>query len=391
MNRPLLSIVIPTKDRYIYLLILLEELIGYNLTEIEVIVEDNSKSNKEYLAWQKENTSSIIKYTYNPNYAISAVENCNNAVGRATGDYICFIGDDDGISYHLIAFVKWLKLNSYDAASFKKAIYLWPDIKHKYLGSKFSGVLQFNDVEEYSYLEHDAEKELKILLEGGAQNLDFMPKSYHAVISRLSLEKLYSSCSSYFPGPVPDMANAVGLVPFVNKMIYTDAPLVISGNAAKSMAGKGAQKKHLGKIEEQPSLPKNTATDWTKELPKFWSGPTIWAEGALKALKATGQNEKIIFFNWPYFYTFCLIFTSGYKMAIFNSAKNKLVFSDWMKVGYYFIIINFKRIKPFFNNYLGIKENRNISSKKELPTIKECQEFLNKQVELKQKFWEIKN
>ena len=46
---PLLSIIIPTKDRYKYLKILISLIDSYNLSELELIIQDNTSDNTEIL------------------------------------------------------------------------------------------------------------------------------------------------------------------------------------------------------------------------------------------------------------------------------------------------------------------------------------------------------
>ena len=63
------------------------------------------------------------------------------------------------------------------------------------------------------------------------------------------------------------------------------APLIISGQSILSAGGQGAEGNHYGEISKIKQLPKNTSKEWSKKVPLYWSGKTIYAESVLKALK----------------------------------------------------------------------------------------------------------
>ena len=46
---PLLSIVVPTKNRYIYLFELIKLLASFKRTDFEMVIQDNSTNNKQFI------------------------------------------------------------------------------------------------------------------------------------------------------------------------------------------------------------------------------------------------------------------------------------------------------------------------------------------------------
>jgi glycosyltransferase involved in cell wall biosynthesis len=318
MQQTLLSIVIPTKNRYEYLNILIKTLLKFEYRNFEIIVQDNSADNSSFLEFSKDISDDRLKYFYDNDSSFSSIENCDAAFLNAKGKYICFIGDDDGIVPQLFDFVEWMDKNQIEAANFKKASYIWPDVTFKYYGKGLSGKLTFN-TSLFEITKIDIRKEYEKLLSLGAQEITNIPRTYHGVVEKKCLDALYNKAGTYFPGPVPDMANAVGLIGYVNTLVYASLPFVISGQGANSMGGKGAQKKHHGRIEDEKSLPANTSELWSKQIPKFWSAPTIWSEATIKACEATNKIGDVNKLNFAYIFATCICFEYRYIKEIIRT------------------------------------------------------------------------
>ena len=95
--KPLLSIVIPTKNRYPTLTNLVEKLLDWGDGDYEVIVQDNSEDNTPIKGFLLNySNDSRLKYFHNLNH-VTVCQNSEDAINNSTGEYICFLGDDDGI------------------------------------------------------------------------------------------------------------------------------------------------------------------------------------------------------------------------------------------------------------------------------------------------------
>lgn len=293
--KPLLSIVIPTKDRYEYLTPLVELIIGFRNYDIELIIQDNSENrSSDFLEEINKIKDARIKYFYEAK-SLSVVENCDKAVLNSTGKYVSLLGDDDGIIPELIEYVEKMKDSNIDVLLPEKALYSWPDITTSKVMSH-AGQLTFKLIDE-RIIEIDPTKELLKCLRGGCAELHLMPRIYHAIVSRVMLDKVYQLTGSFFPGPSPDMANAVALSVLKPKTYYIKMPLIISGHGYKSTGGAGKRGKHFGDLGKIKHLPKDTEENWENIIPKIWTGPTIYAESAIKALRRTNNDSFIKLFN----------------------------------------------------------------------------------------------
>ena len=125
-NLPLLSIIIPTRNRQKYTISAITSIIGISTPDLELVVQDNSDSRdlEEYIRNNVDDTRLKYNYTSTP---LSMIDNFNTAVGLASGKYLCLIGDDDGVNPEIIEATRWADMNDIDALKPTVSVgYLWP-------------------------------------------------------------------------------------------------------------------------------------------------------------------------------------------------------------------------------------------------------------------------
>lgn len=126
----LLSIVIPTKNRYRSLSLCLENLVR-NIdasNKYEIIVQDNSDyeltDSVKNLVEQHEN----LIYNHSKHY-LSVSANVEQGICMARGEFIIVIGDDDLVSNRILEFIEYMKIKKIRVLSYQKGQYFWPDIR----------------------------------------------------------------------------------------------------------------------------------------------------------------------------------------------------------------------------------------------------------------------
>ena len=331
----LLSIIIPTKNRYNTLFPLLDFLrtIKSNKEELEFVVNDNSDQNQDVLNYLKANVDNRISY-FHTDERLSQTENSDEAVLKSKGDYVCYIGDDDGVMPYIVDVVKWMKNNKIDVIKSYKPMYIWPGLKSNILENNTTGDLKFKKC-TYFIKDMNLTKALNSTLRRGGTIINDLPCLYHGIAERALLNKIYEKTNSFFPGPSPDMANAVAICFFAKNFKCLDFPVVISGKSASSIGGKGVLHQHIARIEDVDHLPKKTKENWDLRIPKYWTGPTIWAQSVLDALYACDRQDKIEDINFKYLYA---------KLLVFNFNDRKQIFKEFTInfLNGKFILISFK-------------------------------------------------
>lgn len=289
----LLSVVIPTKDRYPYLFQLIELIMSFNSVEIELIVQDNTTDNSLFLEYMEKHSYKHLKY-FHIKEQISVSANSTNAILNSSGEYVCFLGDDDGILSSIVDVVHYMKDMSIDYLISLPTIYNWPDFYDPSIFNLTSSISYHKGTGRF--LKLNAMNEFYKSKSNGFDGLYKMPRVYQGLVSRSFLDKIYTKCNTFFPGPSPDMANSVALSMLDGNFYLYDSPLFISGQCRNFGGGErliGANK--LKRITEVNFLPKNITETWCVKLPTYWCADTIWPESAIEAICAMDQQFYVNF------------------------------------------------------------------------------------------------
>lgn len=283
---PKLSILIATKNRIPYCINVIETILKFDDLDFELVVQDNSDTLelKAYVANNIYDKRLIYNYTPPP---FSSIDNFNAVIAKATGEYACLIGDDDGINPEIFKVVRWASQNNIDAIVPElNAIYWWPDACNAVENMKRdNGVLNISRITG-TVTCYDTGKAIKQLMQNGGQNylnLNF-PKLYHGIVKRELLGRIKIVTGNYVGGLSPDIYIAVALTAFVKRIIKIDYPLTIPGICIASTSGDAAAKRDTGKLEDAPHFRDRGAYSWARQVPKFYSSANIWADSAIASL-----------------------------------------------------------------------------------------------------------
>lgn len=339
MIRKLLSIVVPTKNRYFYLKYLIQLVSDLHSDEVELVIQDNSDDNEEFLHYLKENAYSFIRYDYIKGQ-IPMSDNSDRAILNSTGEYICFLGDDDGFTKYLIEGVRWMKTAGIDAVRPAEVTYSWPDAPQ----GKSAEMSHYSFTGKVTFV--SAYKELIKVLKSGIQNRGHMPMAYHSVVSRESLDKIYDIAGTFFPGNSPDISNAVALSLIVKKFALVDIPWSYSGNSAYKGGGVFARGNSAPSITDIPWFRPNVEDRWCKKIPRIASGSNIWADSAIEALKYMHREDLIDKINFNELYANFIFSMPSEAELAYSICDNNLslkCYALYTKIKRYILAI-FRRI-----------------------------------------------
>lgn len=314
---PILSIVVPTRNRHFFLASLLRSLLGMRRHDFEVVVHDNSAENSAYLEQWGSLRDDRLRY-FHSTTPMSITQNFERALSLAEGEFVCMIGDDDGVTESIFEVAHWMRSAGVGAATSPVATYLWPGVGSALDGQQQTGVLRlprYNGRIEVSSMTMALDR----VLGSGATRIGDLPSVYQGLVSRQALESLKAAAGTYFPGPSPDMANAVGLSGVTERIAKIGYPIVISGSSPGSGAAQGSERAHQGEVSDQSFLPPDTAANWPREVPFFFSGPTLWATTLIHALKATGRDRLLERLRFDRLYAACAVFHPKYRDRVANA------------------------------------------------------------------------
>lgn len=299
MEKYLLSIIIPTKNREYYCIKTLEHIIKVigNRSDIQVLIQDNSTSS--ILSDYMENLrNDYLKY-FHIQESISFVDNFHLAVDNSEGEYIMMLGDDDGILPYIFDILKAASNSDIDAIiPDLGAVYFWPSQKdiikksHKGLLIHSKNPIKVKLVETRNGIK-------KLLSKAGQSYQQFdLARLYHGIIKRNVLKR--NSNNKFFGGLTPDIYGSISASLNAKKSIRISLPITISGICDKSGSSDSATGKHTGNLKDAPHFRGHSEYKWVESIPKFYSVETIWAETALKALKDFNEVKYFESFNHEY-------------------------------------------------------------------------------------------
>jgi glycosyltransferase involved in cell wall biosynthesis len=307
---PILSVVIPTKNRFRYAISSITSILNISSDKLELIVQDNS-DNLDLESWLQSNVSDLrLRYNFTKR-PLSFIGNFCRAAELATGEYMCFIGDDDTVNPEIIEAACWAESQNLDVLIPSHAAdYLWPGtgvsstIFTKGAGGSLS-IKEFTGIIE----EVDMEEEiLKLVRNGGLYYLNYkLPKLYHGLVRRSCLESIHEKTGSYFGGLSPDTYASLAIACVARRVAAVDYPLTIPGACKVSgSVVEGNIKRHSKSLEDAPHLRHRGEYHWSDIVPRIYCVETIWVDSSIAALRAMGRDDFIEEINLPKLAAFCV-------------------------------------------------------------------------------------
>jgi glycosyltransferase involved in cell wall biosynthesis len=257
--KPLLSIIIPTKNRQYTAVFAVESVLDIESDDIEVVIQDCSDDNSlEDLLRLKFEDDPRVKYFYSDSKP-SLTDNWNLAIGNTSGKYICGIGDDDAVMPLCIEIANWMNQNSVDAVLGSQIVYIWKDA---YLNSFSNGKITFSNFYSGEIFKVDIQMEfIKKAINCGFGYTDNLPNLYHGILRKELLEIHKRACGYYLSSTSFDVYNAFILASYTKKFYFIDIPITVRGVSGKSNTNRinsnksEAHFKEFKKVEIPDTLP----------------------------------------------------------------------------------------------------------------------------------------
>lgn len=319
MERPLLSILIPTRNRQKYCINVIETILSNEYKDFELVIQDNSDSEelKDYL--EKNISDNRLKYNYTPP-PLSSIENFNKVIELSIGEYLCMIGDDDGINPDIFKFVEFAYNRNLNAITPSlKVIYKWPDACLFLEGfEKYNGLLTICNISN-SIIKCKSINSLEKLLRNGGQNYLSIPfpKLYHGIIRSCYVKQIKKHTGSFVGGLSPDIYLSTALALLIDDFYFIDYPLTIAGACAASAPIDERINKYA-KLNDAPHFRNRGNYVWSTKVPNFYCGSNILADSFLAALNDFNKQELIKKFNVYKQVFYLLIKYKNYKTPIMD-------------------------------------------------------------------------
>ena len=266
----LVSVVVPTKNRYKYLKNLITLIDSYHLSELELVIQDNSDDNAEILDYLKGYKNDNIHYYYSTD-KLTMSTNADAGICNAQGEYICYIGDDDGVCSNIVDCVKWMKLNGIDGARTGQVIFNY----NEDIGEPSR--LSFVNKEPSARVEDPMKRLCQSIKRGLILADSHIPMVYQSIVKKDVLDKVYKRGGTHFPGVVPDVSGGVCICFELKKYAVIGVPVVINGLSKNASGGVFTKDKNgILKLDEVSFITQKARDEWDKRLPRLWYGSSCF-------------------------------------------------------------------------------------------------------------------
>lgn len=311
---PILSLIIPTHERFRYAKGTVEAILTMG-DDIELVVSDTSATNP----WNA--ISHPRLKVVRPAPGISVVDNFNVALSHATGDYVCFIGDDDLIAPDLVDIARQAQQQSVEAVRFTfPIVFYWPDYLHRSNPEAYSGTVWVSD---YSgrVRELDTHAALREAADKLGHGVFDMPRAYCGIVARTLIERILTQHGALFGGVSPDIYSAALIATHARKTLNIDFPAVVLGASGASTAGQSAAGQHVGGLRDNAHIRPFHDLVWHPLVPEFYSVPTVWSYSLVRALEQITLTPPVQP-NWGRLYAQCLLYHRSYWRFTLRAMRN---------------------------------------------------------------------
>lgn len=320
---PALSILIPTHERARYATSTVETILA-RTRDAEVVVCDTSKVDAFgdlRKAWKHSDRLKIIR----PEQDLSVVGNFNAALAEASGDYICFIGDDDLVADDLEDIAAWAAKEGIETVGFTFPVhYYWPDFLHRREPHRYSATLWTKPFTG-DVTSHDNAAAVRRALSRPGLGVFDMARAYCGLVSRSLVRRVIDKHGALFGGVSPDIYSALLLSSESRSSVQLDYPGVTPGSSGASTAGQSAAGTHVGPLRENSHIGAFKDLPWHPLVPEFYSVPTVWSYSLVKAVEAVDTEyvnlDRILLGR---LYARCLLYYPAYRPFTLAAMKRYL-------------------------------------------------------------------
>jgi glycosyltransferase involved in cell wall biosynthesis len=224
---PMISVVVPTRERCHTLVHTLQTCADQDYENCEILVSDNY-SQDDTQAVVASVRDKRIRYV-NTGRRLSMSHNWEFALSLVRGDYVTYVGDDDALlPGALSALATIVGETGTPAITWQWASYFWPDCVHT-ASSNLLFVPARNGLEL-----RQAPAVLRKVLQfrQGYENLPFF---YKGLVSTALIEQVKKCAGgAFFHSMIPDVYSAVALSFVVTDYYYSYKPYSVNGTSAQS-------------------------------------------------------------------------------------------------------------------------------------------------------------
>lgn len=225
-NKPRFSVVIPTRNREETLRATIESCLRQNYEDFELVVVDNASTpeTREVVESFQDHRLRYIRR----NEPLAMTHNWNLALAETRGDWVCFLGDDDGLVPGALQELEIVTSRTgLRALRWDFAIYTWPNLPIEGMANKLAVAVSSGADQVVGGLE---------VVEAMATTPEVGPRGpsiYHGLIKRSLIDEALES-GPVFEGRIPDYFSGTLFAALCGQFLQLSRPATIAGLSGQS-------------------------------------------------------------------------------------------------------------------------------------------------------------
>lgn len=229
MSQPLVTLVIPTRERAETLKYTLATAVAQDFDDFQILVSDNFSQDRT-----REVVESVhdARVTYvNTGQRLSMTDNFEFALDHARGKYVVYIGDDDGLVQGAVGVLGKLV---HDMPS---PIYCWECHGYAWpMDGKPPAIVNLTRQRAPQVV--SLAERVDFSLRWGGLRDHLLPKAYHSAVQTSVLREIRKKTGRSFHSLAPDLFTGYALPAFAPTAVNTGVALTVAGYSAKANSGR---------------------------------------------------------------------------------------------------------------------------------------------------------
>lgn len=258
---PLLSIVVPTLNRPDTLRHALATMACQPVnTDCEFIVQNNG-GNPEIAAMVAGLGDKRFRH-FASDAVLTMTDNWEAGLGHASGDYVTFIGDDDGLMPYACATAAGILADrTIDLLSWSAYSYYWPNYYHPAFRNRLLAEIDLTSSARRIPSRHELAR-----IFGFQAHYSHLPMIYNSFVRRSVIDRMRAVGGRYFIGLSPDVASGIANAALTDNFVRLSRPLGMAGFSGHStghalffettdLLASARGSRDFGAIDGDPKLP----------------------------------------------------------------------------------------------------------------------------------------
>jgi hypothetical protein len=217
------SLVIPTLRRADTLEHALTTLLAQSYADIEIVVQNNGRDPATLAVVERVNDARVRHFSTDD--VVPMVDNWERALSNTTGEFITFIGDDDGLLPDACdVAARILDADDAEILSWQPFLYLWPQYWDERRQNRLQATVSF----EFEVRREASRPLLERFYDFGA-HYSKLPMLYNSFVKRSLIDRVRERHGKYFFGSLPDVTSGIVNAAFSASFLVSSRALSVAG------------------------------------------------------------------------------------------------------------------------------------------------------------------